>query len=216
MGYHPEDFYDDAIYPLLERQLPWLCADRLDYFLRDSLAGGISTPDSVALVLADLVVIDRVIAFAHVELARDTADRFAAMNREYWASPAESYIYNEFADALREGIRLGVLDDETLLTDDQTVLARLQASGQPADRLQAQPHPPVRPSRPGRLQSPCRSQGTVARPAGSDRQADVAAPLRAGLTGLRRNPGLIFDPGNQNQFVGLSALSCPPRASDRE
>lgn len=138
MGYHPEDFYDDAIYPLLERQLPWLCADRLDYFLRDSLAGGISTPDSVAMVLDDLVVVDRVIAFSHVELARDTANRFAAMNREYWASPAESFIYNEFADALREGIRLGVLDDETLLTDDQTVLARLQAADSPliASKLQ--------------------------------------------------------------------------------
>ncbi len=131
LGYQPEEFYDDSIYPLLERPLPWLCADRLDYFLRDSLAGGVSTPDSVELTLADLVVIDHLIAFAHRDIARDTAHRFAAMNRDYWASPAESYIYNEFADALREGLRLGLINDDALLTDDNTVLALLHKSRSP-------------------------------------------------------------------------------------
>ena len=38
LGYKPEEFFDDAIYPLLEQPLPGLCADRLDYFFRDSLA----------------------------------------------------------------------------------------------------------------------------------------------------------------------------------
>ena len=35
LGYSPREFYDDSIYPLLEQPIPWLCADRLDYFLRD-------------------------------------------------------------------------------------------------------------------------------------------------------------------------------------
>src|SRR5437588_759800 len=29
MGFAPRDFFDDSIYPLLERPLPSLCADRL-------------------------------------------------------------------------------------------------------------------------------------------------------------------------------------------
>ena len=40
----PADFYDDSIYPLLEQPLPWLCADRLDYFLRDGMACGVVSP----------------------------------------------------------------------------------------------------------------------------------------------------------------------------
>src|SRR5215210_3518795 len=48
LGFAPHEFFDDAIYPLLERPLPWLCADRLDYFFRDSLACGVSTPAVVA------------------------------------------------------------------------------------------------------------------------------------------------------------------------
>jgi hypothetical protein len=131
MGYEPEDFYDDAVYPLLERPLPWLCADRLDYFLRDSLSAEVSTPDSVRAVLAHLTVIESLIALDDAAVARDTVERFGVMNRDYWASPAEAFIYNEFGDALREGLRLGVLDEALLLTDDDTVLERLRASDSP-------------------------------------------------------------------------------------
>jgi HD superfamily phosphohydrolase len=129
MGYRPEAFYDDSVYPLLEQPLPRLCADRLDYFLRDSLAVGVSTPESVARVLESLVVVDGLIALKSADVARDTVERFAVMNRDYYASRAEAFIYNEFGDALREGLRLGVLDDDVLLTDDATVLDRLRTSG---------------------------------------------------------------------------------------
>ena len=53
------------------------------------------------------------------------------MNRDWWASPTEAYIYNEFADALREGFRLGAIDEDDLLTEDDKVLAKLEAAGQP-------------------------------------------------------------------------------------
>ncbi|MBX6315576.1 MAG: HD domain-containing protein [Isosphaeraceae bacterium] len=131
LGYAPEEFYDDSVYPLLERPLPWLCADRLDYFLRDSLACGVSTPQSAARTLAHIAVIDGVIAFTDASIARDAQARFAEMNRDWWASPTEAYIYNEFADALREGFRLGVLHREDLLTDDAHVLDRLRAASSP-------------------------------------------------------------------------------------
>ena len=60
------------------------------------------------------------------------------MNRDWWASPTEAYIYNEFADALREGFRLGCSDEDDLLADDAHVLARLQGGGEPAHRREAQ------------------------------------------------------------------------------
>ena len=51
LGYSPRDFYDDSIYPLLEQPIPLLCADRLDYFLRDGLACGVVTSDFVERIL---------------------------------------------------------------------------------------------------------------------------------------------------------------------
>ena len=128
IGFAPSDFYDDSIYPLLERPLPLLCADRLDYFLRDSLACGVSTAESVARCLSQVTAIDGLIAFTSTAAARDAAERFAEMNRTSWAGETESFIYNEFADALREALRIGILREPDLLRDDAHVLSRLRSS----------------------------------------------------------------------------------------
>jgi HD superfamily phosphohydrolase len=129
LGYSPDEFFDDSIYPLLEQPIPLLCADRLDYFLRDGLACGVVKSDFVARLLACQKIVDQQIVLADVAVARDAAARFATMNRAWWASPVEAFIYNEFADALKEGMRLGVLSRDDLMTEDDLVLAKLDASG---------------------------------------------------------------------------------------
>jgi len=131
MGFDPSDFYDDSIYPLLERPLPWLCADRLDYFLRDGLTCGLVTPAVADRVLSHVAVVDATIVLTDVAVAREVALTFAEMNRDWWASPTEAYIYNEFADALREGFRTGALADADLYEDDAHVLDRLHAAQSP-------------------------------------------------------------------------------------
>ncbi|MFO0951814.1 MAG: HD domain-containing protein [Isosphaeraceae bacterium] len=131
MGFRPEEFYDDSVYPLLERPLPWLCADRLDYFLRDSLACGVTSREAADRVLAHVTVMDQTIVFDDPVVAREAVALFAEMNRDWWASLIESYIYNEFADALREGLRLGALTQADLYEDDGHVLARLRAASSP-------------------------------------------------------------------------------------
>lgn len=128
LGYVPSDFFDDAVYPLLERPLPWLCADRLDYFLRDSIACGVTDRRFAERVLQHLRVVDQTMAFDDVEVAREATERFAIMNRDWWASPTEAFLYNEFADALREGFRLGVLTRANLLEDDLFVLDKLESA----------------------------------------------------------------------------------------
>jgi uncharacterized protein len=145
LGYAPSDFYDDSIYPLLEQPIPWLCADRLDYFLRDGLACGVVSSDFAQRVLGSLAVVDKRIVLRDVEVARQAAALFATMNRDWWASPTEAFIYNEFADALREGLRLGVLERDDLMTEDQLVLAKLDAS---ASRIIARKLTTVRNLRP--------------------------------------------------------------------
>jgi HD superfamily phosphohydrolase len=129
LGYSTRDFYEDSVYPLLEQPLPRLCADRLDYFLRDGLACRVVSPEAAARILGHLAIAGGQIVLTDVDVARQTVSLFEAMNRYWWASPTEAYIYNEFADALREAMRLGVLRLEDLLTDDDRVLAKLDAAG---------------------------------------------------------------------------------------
>lgn len=128
LGFEIEDFEDDSVYPLLERPLPLLCADRLDYFLRDGRTCGVCDEESVAHTLEHTKAVDGLICLTSVDVARDVVARFAEMNRAWWAGPTESFIYNEFADALREGLRLGCLRKEDLLNDDEHVLACLRSA----------------------------------------------------------------------------------------
>lgn len=128
LGFRPSDFEDDSVYPLLERPLPLLCADRLDYFLRDGRACGVCDDESIAETLEHTEAVDGFICLTSVDVARDVAGRFSEMNRSWWAGPTESFIYNEFADALREGLRLGCLKKEDLLGDDEHVLACLKSA----------------------------------------------------------------------------------------
>ena len=131
LGYASKDFYDDSIYSLLEKPLPWLCADRLDYFLRDGRACGVLTPADVLRILADITVFNGTLVFNDVRIARRAAELFSEMNRDWWASPSESYIYNEFADALLEGFRLGSLTKLDLYEDDAHVLKCLTGAKSP-------------------------------------------------------------------------------------
>jgi len=131
LGFVPEDFADDTVYPLLEQSIPRLCADRLDYFFRDGLACGVLTVEEVDGIRSRLAVVDRTIVLTDRAAARLAAERYAVMNRDWWAGPTEAFIYNEFADALREAFRIGVLHEDDLLADDAHVLARLEAAESP-------------------------------------------------------------------------------------
>ncbi len=131
LGYRPEQFFDDSIYPLLERPLPDLCADRLDYFLRDGRACGVVSPELIAEALDSLVVFEGELCLNSAEVAREVQARYAAMNEHWWSGPVEAYIYNEFADALRAGFRQGALKREDLLRDDEHVMACLRAARDP-------------------------------------------------------------------------------------
>ncbi|GIW87683.1 MAG: hypothetical protein KatS3mg108_2007 [Isosphaeraceae bacterium] len=131
LGYRPEQFYDDSVYTLLEQPLPDLCADRIDYFLRDGRACGVVSPALIAATLQALVVVDGRICLNDLEVARDVQARYADMNEHWWSGRVEAYIYNEFAEALREAVRLGALRRDDLLRDDEHVLACLRAAHSP-------------------------------------------------------------------------------------
>jgi HD superfamily phosphohydrolase len=131
LGYKVQDFLSDEPYPLLEQPLPALCADRIDYSLRDAVTmGEISIPAARA-ILADHVVHDGRLAMRTPALARQFADLFREMNDTYWAAQKENYLYEMLARAIEIGMSSRVLDRSDLLADDDTVEAILRAAGDP-------------------------------------------------------------------------------------
>jgi len=129
MGFKPEDFEDDTRYSLLEQPLPGLCADRIDYFLRDGLACGEIGQPFVNAFLRQLVVVDGRIAMSDACLTHEAVELFDRMNRHWWASRSESYIYNRFAELLGQAMDQGVISEDDLLTSDAEVIERIEESG---------------------------------------------------------------------------------------
>lgn len=135
-GYHWRDFLHEEDFPLLEQPSPRLCADRLDYFLRDSIGLELATAADAARVLAQLVVVDGRIAVADVETARWLGDAFMAADDASWSNFHEVGIYEVTARAIKIGLEVGAISEADFWSTDAPLWATLRAHPDP--RLQAQ------------------------------------------------------------------------------
>lgn len=126
---HEEDF------SLLEQPAPDLCADRLDYFLRDSLDLGLASPEQITQVLVHLVVHDGLIVVDDLDAARWMGETFIAADQASWANFREVGLYELAAIAIRRGLEIGALTEADLWTTDQEAWAKLHHS--PDSTLQA-------------------------------------------------------------------------------
>ena len=120
---------DHRRWRLLEQPLPELCADRIDYTLRDLLRLGAIAPAEVAAFLPALTVSDGTIAVRDPEAALWFVRRFAEEVLDLFMHPLELFANATLADALRRGLAIGALVEEDLFLDDEAVLARLRAAG---------------------------------------------------------------------------------------
>ncbi|MDT8305004.1 MAG: HD domain-containing protein [Anaerolineae bacterium] len=131
-GFDWRHILDESAFPLLEQPAPRLCADRLDYFLRDSLDLALATPDAVRAVLSHLVVHDGRLMCDDVASARWLAETYLAADKASWANFREVGLYELTARALRRGLALGILTEPDIWEEDAVVWERLNAAD---DRL---------------------------------------------------------------------------------
>ena len=119
---HPEHFL------LLERNLPDLCADRIDYSLRDYF---IWKKDVVAieLILRDLVVHRKEFMFRTVDAAHVFSQNYLELDRTSWANPREVALYIIMAQAIRHALDKGILTNKDFFTDDELVYELLKTKG---------------------------------------------------------------------------------------
>jgi HD superfamily phosphohydrolase len=129
--YDWRNFLIEKSFPLLEQPAPALCADRLDYFLRDSLGLGLASSDEVAWALEHLIVYQGRIVVDDLDAARWMAQTYLAADDASWANFREVGLYELTAHAIRIAIKLGVLDEADLWGSDLQAWQRMQAATQP-------------------------------------------------------------------------------------
>jgi HD superfamily phosphohydrolase len=119
-GYDWRRFLHEEDYTLLEQPAPRLCADRLDYFLRDSRDLGLSTDHDVRHALDHLIVHDERIGVDDVEVARGLAYTYIAADKASWANFREVGLYEVTARAIKTALQIGAIsEDDFWGTDDQ-------------------------------------------------------------------------------------------------
>ncbi|KAA3661638.1 MAG: HD domain-containing protein, partial [Chloroflexi bacterium] len=126
-GYDWTDFMPEENFQLLEQPSPRLCADRLDYFLRDSEGLQLAKADDIAWVLRHLVVKNGRIATNNIDAARWLGVTFIKADDASWANFYEVGIYELTAQALRTGLQVGAITETDFWGTDEPVWAKLHA-----------------------------------------------------------------------------------------
>ncbi len=121
-----EYILDEENFGLLERDAPDLCADRIDYFLRDSKSYG---GCDVEKFVESLTTHEEMFVLDDPEIAVEFAEKYAEADEEWWANPKEVVVIKIFAQALRKAIETNLMAEEELFKNDEEVLEKLRSSG---------------------------------------------------------------------------------------
>lgn len=114
-------------YPLLEQPLPQLCADRLDYFLRDGILDLHTFTVAEGRALLDhLKIWDKQIVIDDIEMARWLGDTFMILDDRCWCSVQEVGWYAVMARALRQALQHKVITLKDFEGTDAELLRRLR------------------------------------------------------------------------------------------
>lgn len=154
-GFAGGKVFEEELFGLVERPAPHLCADRLDYSLRDMVRPGHLGPAYIRELLAHLVPYpdasaeDRLFVMNDVQAAETLAREYMAADRDMWSNPAHIEMYRRTGQLIGTIIRRGGVKEEQLWslsdkelwealhkegTDDQReVMKNLEENGLPAE-----------------------------------------------------------------------------------
>ncbi|MBU1975037.1 MAG: HD domain-containing protein [Nanoarchaeota archaeon] len=129
-GFDVDRILDDKNFQLLERDLPELCADRIDYTFQDMTALDICS-EKVRHFLSHLINHENHIVFDSEKVAVDFALQFIKLDSEIWAHPRGVASYIILADALKIALKEKIITKDDLFLDDEGVLKILKDSNNP-------------------------------------------------------------------------------------
>jgi len=119
-------FYNLSKYSLLEKPSPDLCADRIDYALRDLVAHGANIISET--VLNHLVVKDHSIVFDSLFAAHAFAQEYKSLQLYNWGDDRNNSRSKLFSDVLRLALDKKIINKENFMLEDLDILSKLENS----------------------------------------------------------------------------------------
>lgn len=126
-------------YTLLEQPVPALCADRVDYALREFVDW--ANPDIVASCASSLQNSHGKIVFSSRETARSFGETYLKCQTEHWGGAEAVIRYTLLSDALLLGLEQNIITSEDFYQDDEFMLEKLwKSSDAPIQRTLTRLH----------------------------------------------------------------------------
>lgn len=124
-GLDPEYILDEKNFPLKEKALPDLCADRIDYSLRNILAYKEASITEINYFLENLHVENGAWVFKDHESAKKFAELFLKMNRLYYAGLPTALMFKTLSDYLKYSLDQKYISKKDLYATDKEVLEKI-------------------------------------------------------------------------------------------
>ncbi len=122
-GYIASEIADYHRFGLLEREAPDLCADRIDYLLREV------GPETARMCLPQLRAFNGEIIFSEEASALLFANKFLDCQTEHWSGYEAVTRYVIFSELLKKAIKEGVISFNDLSQTDDYVIKKIAESG---------------------------------------------------------------------------------------
>lgn len=115
-------------FDILEQALPSLCADRLDYTLRDGVHGGIISRQRAREFLNAIVLKDGKIAVNADDEAKWINKIFEKLNNEVFKLPLHLYANGKIAELIKKFLDKGLLTESDMFKTDTLLLNKIRTT----------------------------------------------------------------------------------------
>lgn len=116
---------DESNFPLLEKELPYLCADRIDYSLRTGVHSAELKQEEAQQWLSHLNHEKNNWFFDQLEPAWEFTQHFKLVNDKYYAGLESAMMFATVSDYLKYALQEGYIDEADLYKTDGEVLSSL-------------------------------------------------------------------------------------------
>ncbi|MDX8360807.1 HD domain-containing protein [Cytobacillus sp. IB215316] len=125
--------YKEILFPMeqwsiLEQPLPELCADRIDYTLRDMHSYFNISKDEINKFLNSLIVKEEKICVKSLQSAEWFTETYYKEVIDFFMSPENVYSYHLLSKAIKISLQHKLITSDDLLDDDYTLLSKLTTS----------------------------------------------------------------------------------------
>jgi len=127
-------------FSILEQPIPYLCADRLDYTLRDAMHSGIINRQQARHFLNFVTLVDGKVSVDNPEQAEWINGIYKRLNTEVYNAPLYVYANQQLAALINELLKNGQLKEGDMQKDDTFMLNKIRSTTYGYEAIKAIKH----------------------------------------------------------------------------